>query len=383
MEYLIPRTLFSSEHEDYRRLTQRFLADEVLPFHAQWEKEKRVPREIWRRAGELGLLLPCIPEEYGGYGADRLYSMVIGEEYMGSGASGLGIGFGVHALVAGYILHYGSEQQKQTWLPKMVSGEAIGSIAMTEPDTGSDLQAVKTRAVRDGDEYVINGSKTFISNGVQSDLVVVVCKTGTTGTAKDISLIIIESGRDGYAKSQPLEKIGLHAQDTCMLFFDNVRVPCSNLLGPEEGKGFGQLMRDLAWERISGAIGFQAQAEAALRHTIDYTKGRTVFGKPVISFQNSRFKLAELKSEIQIGRSWVDSCMELALRNELTPEAAAMAKHWTAELSLRVVEECLQLHGGNGYMTEYPIARLFLDTRGNRIWGGSREVMKEIIARTL
>jgi alkylation response protein AidB-like acyl-CoA dehydrogenase len=383
MEYLIPRTLFSAEHEDYRRLAQRFLADEVLPFHAQWEKEKRVPREIWRRAGELGLLLPCIPEEYGGYGADRLYSMIIGEEYMGAGASGLGIGFGVHALVAGYILHYGNEQQKQTWLPKMVSGEAIGSIAMTEPNTGSDLQAVKTRAVRDGDEYVINGSKTFISNGVQSDLVVVVCKTGTTGTARDISLIIIESGRDGYAKSQPLEKIGLHAQDTCMLFFDNVRVPCSNLLGPEEGKGFGQLMSDLAWERISGAIGFQAQAEAALRLTIEYTKGRTVFGKPVIDFQNSRFTLAQLKTEIQIGRSWVDSCMELALRNELTPEAAAMAKHWTAELSLRVVEECLQLHGGNGYMTEYPIARLFLDTRGNRIWGGSREVMKEIIARTL
>jgi alkylation response protein AidB-like acyl-CoA dehydrogenase len=265
----------------------------------------------------------------------------------------------------------------------MISGEAIGAIAMTEPNTGSDLQAVKTRAVRDGDEYVINGSKTFISNGVQSDLVVVVCKTGNTGTARDISLIIVESGREGYAKSQPLEKIGLHAQDTCMLFFDNVRVPCSNLLGAEEGKGFGQLMRDLAWERISGAIGFQAQAEAALRHTIEYTKGRTVFGKPVIDFQNSRFTLAQLKTEIQIGRSWVDSCMELALRNELTPEAAAMAKHWTAELSLRVVEECLQLHGGNGYMTEYPIARLFLDTRGNRIWGGSREVMKEIIARTL
>ncbi|MDD2058550.1 acyl-CoA dehydrogenase family protein [Pseudomonas sp. GD03860] len=380
---MIPRTLFSAEHEDYRRLARRFLADEVLPFHAQWEKEKRVPREVWRRAGELGLLLPCIPEEYGGYGADRLYAMIVGEENSGSGASGLAIGFGVHSLVAGYILNYGSESQKQTWLPKMVSGEAIGSIAMTEPNTGSDLQGVKTRAVRDGDEYVINGSKTFISNGVQSDFAVVVCKTGTTGTAKDVSLIIVESGRPGYAKSQPLEKVGLHAQDTCMLFFEDVRVPCSNLLGAEEGQGFGQLMRDLAWERITGAIGFQAQAEAALRHTIEYTKGRTAFGKAIIDFQNSRFKLAELKSEIQIGRSWVDSCMALALRNELSPEAAAAAKHWTAELSLRVVEECLQLHGGNGYMTEYPIARLYLDTRGNRIWGGSREIMKEIIARTL
>ncbi|MCY1389716.1 Acyl-CoA dehydrogenase [compost metagenome] len=382
MEHLIPRTLFNSEHEEFRRMAKRFMEEEVAPFHAQWEKEKRVPREVWRRAGELGMLLPSIPEEYGGPGASRLFDVIVGEEFYAAGASGL-IGFGVHGLVAGYLLNYGSEEQKQHWLPKMCAGEAIGSIAMTEPNTGSDLQAVRTRAVRDGDEYVINGSKTFISNGTQCDIAVVVCKTGNSGKASDISLIIVEAGREGFTKSQPLEKVGLHAQDTSMLFFDNVRVPTSNLLGGEEGKGFYQLMHDLAWERLIGASGFQAQAETAFLHTVDYTKGRTVFGKPVFDFQNSRFKLAQMKVELQIGRSWVDSCIELCLRGELTAEAAAVAKYWTAELSSRVVDECLQLHGGNGYMTEYPIARLYLDTRGNRIWGGTNEIMKEIISRTI
>ncbi|WP_236032440.1 acyl-CoA dehydrogenase family protein [Pseudomonas schmalbachii] len=379
---MIPRTLFSSEHEEFRRMAKRFVEEEVAPFHARWEKEKRIPREVWQRAGELGMLLPSIPEEYGGPGATRLFDVIVGEEFMGSGASGL-IGFGVHGLVAGYILNYGSEEQKQYWLPKMCAGEAIGSIAMTEPNTGSDLQAVRTRAVREGDEYVINGAKTFISNGTQCDIAVVVCKTGSSGKAGDISLIIVEAGREGFSKSQPLEKVGLHAQDTSMLFFDNVRVPASNLLGGEEGKGFYQLMHDLAWERLIGAVGFQMQAEAAFQHTVEYTKGRSVFGKPVFDFQNSRFKLAQMKVELQIGRSWIDSCIELCLRGELTAEAAAVAKCWTAELSSRVVDECLQLHGGNGYMTEYPIARLYLDTRGNRIWGGTNEIMKEIISRTI
>ncbi len=382
MHYLIPRTLFSSEHEEFRRAVRRFMEDEVVPFHAQWEKEKRVPRDVWRKAGELGMLLPSMPEEYGGPGADRLFDMVMGEEFMRVGATGL-IGFGVHGLVAYYILNHGTELQKQTWLPKMVSGEAVGSIAMTEPNTGSDLQAVRTRAVREGDEFVINGSKTFISNGASCDLAVIVCKTGNSGSASDISLIIVEKEREGFTRSQPLEKIGLHAQDTSMLFFDDCRVPVENVLGGVQGQGFFQLMDDLAWERMIGAVGFQAQAESALEQTIEYTRTRIVFGQPVLDFQNSRFILAQLKSEVQIGRSWVDSCMELLVRNELTAEAAAVAKYWTAELSSRVVDACLQLHGGNGYMTEYPIARLYLDTRGNRIWGGTNEIMKEIIARTL
>ncbi|MNG96994.1 Acyl-CoA dehydrogenase [compost metagenome] len=383
MEYLIPRTLFSAEHEDYRRTVKRFLAEHVLPFHEQWEHEKRIPREVWRKAGEMGLILPSMPEAYGGCGTDKLFEMILVEEFMGSGASGL-IGFGVHSLVAGYLNNYGSEEMKQRWLPKMIGGQVISSVAMTEPNTGSDLQGVKTRAVREGDEYVINGAKTFISNGVQCDFSLVVCKTGNSGKGSaDISLILVEAGREGFSKSTPLKKVGLHSQDTCMLFFDNVRVPASNVLGGVEGRGFSQLMRDLAWERMSGAVGFQAQAEAALRHTLEYTKSRMVFGQPVIEFQNSRFKLAEMKTEVQLGRTWVDRCMELTVKGELTPEAAAAAKYWTGELSTRVVDQCLQLHGGNGYMLEYPIARLYLDVRGNRIWGGTTEIMKEIISRTL
>ncbi|WP_256659512.1 acyl-CoA dehydrogenase family protein [Pseudomonas sp. H9] len=379
---MIPRTLFSPEHEAFRDAARRFVAEAVAPFHSQWEKDKRVPREVWRHAGELGMLLPSIPEAYGGPGADPLFDVVFAEEYMRVGATGL-IGFGVHGLVANYILNYGTEQQKQTWLPKMVSGEAVGSIAMTEPNTGSDLQAVSTRAVREGNQYVLNGSKTFISNGASCDLALVVCKTGNSGSAKDISIVIVEKERAGFVRSQPLEKVGLHAQDTSMLYFDDCRVPLENMLGGEEGRGFYQLMHDLAWERIIGAVGFQAQAEAALQQTIEYTRTRKVFGQPVLDFQNSRFTLAQLKTEVQIGRSWVDSCLALLMRGELTSETAAVAKYWTAELSSRVVDACLQLHGGNGYMTEYPIARLYLDTRGNRIWGGTNEIMKEIIARTL
>ncbi|MEG1040079.1 MAG: acyl-CoA dehydrogenase family protein [Pseudomonas sp.] len=379
---MIPRTLFSPEHDAFRDAARRFVEEEVTPFHSQWEKDKCVPRAVWRKAGELGMLLPSMPEAYGGPGADQLFDVVFAEEFMRAGATGL-IGFGVHGLVANYILNYGTEQQKHTWLPKMIAGEAVGAIAMTEPNTGSDLQAVRTRAVRDGDEYVLNGSKTFISNGASCDLALVVCKTGNSGSAKDISIVIVEKERDGFARSQPLEKIGLHAQDTSMLFFDDCRVPLDNVLGGEEGRGFYQLMHDLAWERIIGAVGFQAQAEAALEQTIEYTRTRKVFGQPVLDFQNSRFTLAQLKTEVQIGRSWIDSCLQLLLRGELSAEAAAVAKYWTAELSSRVVDACLQLHGGNGYMTEYPIARLYLDTRGNRIWGGTNEIMKEIIARTL
>jgi len=383
MEYLIPRTLFSTEHDEFRRAVRRFMETEVAPFHAQWEKDKCVPREIWRKAGELGMLLPSMPEEYGGPGADRLFDMIFGEEFMRVGATGL-IGFGIQGLVAFYLLNYGTEAQKQQWLPKLIAGETVGSIAMTEPNTGSDLQAVRTRAVRDGNEYVLNGSKTFISNGSSCDLAIVVCKTGTSGKgAQDMSLIIVEKERAGFVRSQPLEKIGLHAQDTSMLFFDDCRVPVENVLGGVEGQGFYQLMHDLAWERIIGAVGFQAQAEAAMDHTIEYTRTRMVFGKPVLDYQNSRFTLAQLKTEVQIGRSYIDSCMALLLRGELTAEAAAVAKYWTAEMSCRVVDACLQLHGGNGYMTEYPIARLYLDVRGNRIWAGTNEIMKELIARTL
>lgn len=380
---MIPRTLFEHEHDEFRSTVRRFLTEECLPQHEHWEEQKRVPREIWLRAGELGMLGATIPEAYGGLGLDRRFSMIVTEEIGRAGTSGLS-GLGVHDIVANYLVSFGSEEQKQAWLPKMATGEVIAAVAMTEPNTGSDLQAITTRATVDGDHYVINGAKTFISNGTNCDIVVVVTKTGTSGKgAQDISLILVEAGREGFSKSKPLRKVGMHAQDTTMLFFESVRVPKSNVLGGAQGQGFYQLMKELSWERMGIAIGTIAGCQAVLEHTIDYTRGRTVFGKPIIDFQNSRFRLAELKTEIAIGQNFVDSCMEQLLEHKLPSEAAAAAKLWCSELYTKVIDVCLQLHGGNGYMLEYPVARHYIDHRVSRIYGGANDIMRELVARTL
>ncbi|EJN35069.1 acyl-CoA dehydrogenase [Pseudomonas sp. GM78] len=380
---MIPRTLFEHEHEEFRKTTRRFLADECMPHHEQWEEDHLVPRAIWEKAGELGLLNATTPEAYGGLGLDRRFSMIVGEEVTRVSASGL-IGFGVHDIVAGYLNNFGTEAQKQQWLPKMAAGTAIAAVAMTEPGTGSDLQGVQTRATLMGDEYVINGSKTFISNGTNCDLVVVVAKTGNTGKgSQDISLIIVEADRPGLSKSRPLRKVGLHAQDTTMLFFEDLRVPKENILGGVPGQGFFQLMKELAWERLGIAGNSIAGAQAVLEHTLEYTRGRSVFGKPIFDFQNTRFKLADMQINIAVGQNYVDKCMGLCLEHKLTPEAAAAAKLWCSELYSKVVDECVQLHGGNGYMLEYPVARHYLDHRVLRIAGGANDIMKELVGRTL
>ena len=380
---MIPRTLFDHEHEAFRSTVRRFLAEACTPFHEQWEEEHLVPRQVWARAGELGMLNATTPEAYGGLGLDRRFSMIAVEEVARAGLSGLN-GFNVHDICAGYLINFGTEAQKQQWLAKMASGEAIAAVAMTEPDTGSDLQAVKTRAVLDGDEYVINGAKTFISNGTNCDLIVVIAKTGNSGKgSRDISLILVEADRAGVSKSKPLRKVGMHAQDTTMLFFENVRVPKANILGGEPGQGFYQLMKELAWERLSIGILAIAASQAVLEQTIAYTRERKAFGTPIIAFQNSRFKLAELKTEIALGQTFVDRCMELILQHQLSPEAAAAAKLWCTELYSKVVDQCVQLHGGNGYMLEYPVARHYLDSRVNRIYGGANDIMRELVARTL
>jgi alkylation response protein AidB-like acyl-CoA dehydrogenase len=380
---MIPRTLFEHEHEEFRKTARRFLADECMPHHEQWEEDHLVPRAIWEKAGELGLLNATTPEAYGGLGLDRRFSLIVGEEVTRVSASGL-IGFGVHDIVAGYLNNFGTEAQKQQWLPKMAAGTAIAAVAMTEPGTGSDLQGVQTRATLVGDDYVINGSKTFISNGTHSDLIVVVAKTGNTGKgSQDISLIIVEGDRPGLSKSRPLRKVGLHAQDTTMLFFEDLRVPKENILGGVPGQGFFQLMKELAWERLGIAGNSIAGAQAVLEHTLEYTRGRSVFGKPIFDFQNTRFKLAEMKINIAVGQNYVDKCMALCLENKLTPEASAAAKLWCSDLYSKVVDECVQLHGGNGYMLEYPVARHYLDHRVLRIAGGANDIMKELVGRTL
>ncbi len=379
---MIPRTLFSAEHEEFRKTVRRFYAEEIVPHREAWEAQQHVDRKIWNRAGELGLLCATMPEEFGGAGADRLYSVVLMEEQSYAGDSGTG--FSLHSdIVANYINNFGNKEQKAKWLPKMASGELISAIAMSEPGTGSDLQSVRTTAVADGDDYILNGGKIFITNGYLSDLVVVVVKTGNSGEgSKDISLIVVEADRPGFTKGKPLKKVGMHSQDTCELFFKDVRVPKSNLLG-HPGMGFVMLMQELAWERLMIAITSIAGAEAALNQTLEYTRNRKVFGKPVAVYQNTRFKLAEMKAELAIGRVYVDRCIELVLKKKLGVDDAATAKYWASDLMCKVIDQCLQLHGGYGYMIEYPIARAWIDSRAQRIYGGTNEIMKELIARTL
>lgn len=383
---MLPRTLFDAGHDAFRSSAKRFFAEDVAPFHDAWEEAGQIDRKVWNRAGELGLLCCAIPEEYGGAGGDRLHSVVMMEEQLAVGASG--VGFVVHSdIVANYLLHYGSEEQKRKWLPRMARGETVGAIAMTEPGTGSDLQSIRTVAREDGDDYLIDGAKMFISNGLQCDLAIVAVRMDDQleRGAKAISLILIEADRPGFVKGKPLKKVGLKAQDTAPLHFDQVRVPKSNVLGGEDGvnQGFMMLMQELAWERLIIAITSISGAETAFALTKDYVGQRQAFGRPVSAFQNTRFKLAEMKSEIAMARVFVDRCTELVLSDALPIDAAAAAKYLCSDLLCKVVDECVQLHGGYGYMLEYPIARAYVDARAQRIYGGTNEIMKEIIARSL
>jgi acyl-CoA dehydrogenase len=376
---MIPRTLFSDEHEMFRDSARRFIAAEITPHHAEWERRGVVPRELWLKAGAAGLLCPNVPAEYGGPGANFLYNVVITEELGRAGATGPQ--FTVHSdMVASYILGFGTHEQKSAWLPKMVSGEIVGALGLTEPGCGSDLKAMRTAALRDGDHYVINGQKTYISNGQLCDLVVLACKTDPQAGSRGVSLIAVESDRPGFERGRRLEKLGLKAQDTSELFFRDVRVPVANRLG-EEGAGFKMAMHKLAHERLIIAVNSVATCEAVLEWTVKYTRERKAFGRPIAEFQNTRFKVAELAALTQSARVFVDRCIGLAVEDRLDSTDAAMAKMVASELQCRVVDECLQFFGAYGYTLDFPIAHAYIDARVRRIAGGSSEVMREIISR--
>ena len=382
---MIQRTLFSADHQAFRDSFRRFIEKEIAPFHAAWEEQGYVDRAVWNKAGENGFSCLSMPEEYGGAGADKLYSMVQIEELSAAGFSG--IGYSLHSeIVAPYILHYGTEQQKKKYLPQLASGAMIGAIAMSEPAAGSDLQGIKATALQQGDgSYLLNGSKTFITNGWHADLVIVVAKTNPQAGAKGTSLLLVERGMPGYSVGKRLKKLGLKAQDTSELFFDNVRVPAANLLGgpAHENRGFICLMEQLPWERLQIAIGAVAASQAAIDWTVDYVKERKVFGQSVSAFQNTRFTLAELQTEVQVARVFVDKCAELLLANTLDTATASMAKYWCSDLQCKVMDQCVQLFGGYGYMWEYPITRAYADARVQRIYGGTNEIMKEVITRAM
>jgi alkylation response protein AidB-like acyl-CoA dehydrogenase len=379
----VERTIFSDEHHQFRATVARFVRDEIVPHHDAWEREGMVPRELWKKAGEVGLLCTDVPTEYGGGGVpDFRYNVVVTEELARVGASGVGFPL-VNDVVVPYLLAHATVEQKRRWFPAMAAGELISAIAMTEPATGSDLAAIGTTAIRQEDgSYLLNGSKTFITNGILADLVIVVAKTDPVAKHGGMSLLVVERGMEGFDRGRKLDKIGMHAQDTAELVFDDVRVPAANLLG-NEGEGFLYLMQALPQERLSIAVGAIAGAAAALEQTLAYCKEREAFGRPIGSFQNSRFVLAEMKTKITIGRQFVDRCIELHDRDELPVDEAAMAKYWTTDLLGEVVDGCLQLFGGYGYMREYPIARAFTDARVQRIYGGTNEIMKEIIGRSM
>ena len=381
---MIERTLFNSDHEAFRDSFRRFLDKEVAPFHADWEEQGYVDRKVWNKAGENGFLCTSMPEEYGGAGADKLFSVIEMEELGRSGFSG--IGYSLHSeIVAPYLLHYGTDAQKKKFLPKLASGELVSAIAMSEPAAGSDLQGVKTRAILEGDHYVLNGSKTFITNGWHADLVIVVAKTNPAAGAKGTSLLLIERGMPGFETGKRLKKIGLKAQDTAELFFNDVKVPVENLLGGEafENRGFICLMEQLPWERLQIAITAVSSAQAAIDWTTAYVKERKVFGQPVGNYQNTRYKLAEMQTEVQVAQVFLDKCTELLMVDKLDTATASMAKYWTTDLQCKVMDECVQLHGGYGYMWEYPIARAYADAREQRNYGGTNEIMKEVISRSM
>ncbi len=378
---MFPRKFFSEDHEIFRDATRRFIEKEIVPNHGEWEQQGIVSRELWNAAGENGLLCCTVPEEYGGPGGDFLHSVVVNEELAKVGATGPA--FPLHSdIIVPYILAYGSEDQKRNWLPKVVSGETVMAIGMTEPIAGSDLQGIQTKAERDGNHFVLNGQKVWISNGQIADLYIIACKTDPKEGAKGISLILVEGDREGFKRGKNLEKIGYKAQDTSELFFEDLRVPITNLLG-QEGRGFAQLMQQLPQERLVVAIRCATALEAALDETIRYTKERKAFGRSISDFQNTRFKLAEVKTLAMVTRAFTDQCIQLHLEGKLTAEDAAAAKLQTTEALNKGVDECLQLHGGYGYSWEYPIARAWADARMSRIAGGSSEIMKEIISRNM
>lgn len=369
----------------------KFTQSEFAPLRERWEEQGMCDREAWRTAGSAGLLCASIPEQYGGAGGTYAHEAIIYDAMMrGDAAASIAGGNTVHSqIVAHYLLNYGSEAQKEKWLPKLATGELVAAIAMTEPGAGSDLQGVKTTARRDGDDYLINGSKTFISNGQHAELVIVVCKTDPAAGARGTSLIVVETDDTdgnlvkGFERGRNLDKIGLKEADTSELFFDDVRVPVTNLIGEEEGQGFIQLMKQLPQERLSIACAGVTIAEMAVEVTVTYTKDRAAFGKTVFDFQNTRFKLAECKTEATIARVFVDNCVAKHLKGELSAEEASMAKWWCTQKQCEIVDECLQLHGGYGYMWEYPIARMYADSRVQKIYGGTNEIMKELISRSL
>ena len=382
---MIQRTLFSAEHDAFRDSFKRFMQAEIAPYHAQWEDQGYVDKSVWSKAGALGFLCMSLPEAYGGADADKLFSIIQMEELSAAGFSG--IGYGLHSeIVAPYLMHYGTDAQKTKYLPKLATGEMVGAIAMTEPAAGSDLQGIKSMAMQQADgSFVLNGSKTYITNGWHSDLVIVVAKTNPSAGAKGTSLLLVEQGMAGFTKGKPLNKLGLRAQDTCELFFDNVKVPADNLLGGPAflNKGFIGLMEQLPWERLQIAIGAVAASQAAIGWTMDFVKQRQVFGQAVAAYQNTRFKLAEMQTEVQIAQVFVDKCTELLLKDELDTATASMAKYWCSDLQCKVMDECVQLHGGSGYMWEYPITRAYADARVQRIYGGTNEIMKEVITRSM
>ena len=372
----------TSDHEIFRDSVRKFLEAEFVPERERWIEQGSLEPEYWRKAGEIGMLCPDVPSEYGGGGGDFGFDAITYEELQRSCLSSFGNG--IQSITAHYLVRYGTEAQKHQWLPRMATGEFITAIAMTEPDTGSDLQAVKTRALKDGDDYVLNGSKTFITNGNNANLICVVCKTDPEARAKGISLLMVEIDEaEGLGRNKPLKKIGMRGQDTCELFFDDCRVPAGNIVGSVEGQGFYQLMTQLPRERLIIAVGAVATMENALRLTIDYVKERKAFGQTIMDFQNTKFKLAELQTEAKIARVFLDHCVEKLNSDALDNETASMAKWWCTEKQFNAVNECLQLHGGNGYMMEYPIAHYFTDSRVSMIYGGSNEIMKELISRSL
>lgn len=380
MEFF-PRTLFNPEHQAFREQVRRFCEKEIAPQHAAWEQAHGVPRAVWEQAGQQGLLCCWLPEEDGGPGGDLLFDIIVCEELGRIGATGPG--FALHsAIVAPYIAHHGATSLKQRVLAGMASGQKIGAIVMTEPGAGSDVAAIRTRAEWRGDRWIINGQKTFITNGQNADVMVVACKTAPDRGAKGVSLFVVTSDMPGFSRGRNLHKIGQHAQDTAELFFDNVEVPADHLLG-EENEGFRYLMQELAQERLLVSVQCQARAEAAFEGTVNYVNERKAFRQRVADFQNTRFKLADLFAQLQAGRAYCDRLLELHMQGRLDGVGASAGKLWHSELLGRVTDECLQLHGGYGYMQEYAIARAYVDARIERIYGGTSEIMKEIIARSV
>ncbi len=378
------RTILDEEHEMFRESFRTFIDREIAPHFEKWEEAGIVDRSLFTAAGAAGFLAMSAPEQYGGGGVDDFrYNLVIGEELAYSGFASPGVGITLHNDVClPYYLSLTTDEQKARWLPGICSGELITAIAMTEPAIGSDLASMTTSAIRDGDHYVVNGAKTFITNGINADLIIVACKTDPSERHKGMSLLVIETGTEGFERGRNLNKVGLHSQDTAELFFNDCRVPVANLLGTE-GMGFMHLVENLAQERLSIAVGAVAASRQALRWTLEYTHERTAFGQPIAAFQNSRFSLAEMATEIEIAEVFLDRCVTALCAEELTVEEAAMAKWWCTELQKRVVDQCVQLHGGYGYMLEYPIARAYCDVRIQTIYGGTTEIMKEIIGRSL